>query len=123
MQAFEQRAVVTGILLLLAAISGVVTSSMGRPLNVPVSTAHKLLAISAVVFAVLLVIDVQKAVGLGAPLVALIILTGLLLLGVFATGALLSFEKLVSVPLRAVHAATPFLAMAGVVVLAYMRVR
>jgi hypothetical protein len=123
MQAFEQRAAITGILLLLAALSGVVTTSLGRPLNVPVSTAHKLLALGSIVFIVLLVIDAQKAVGLGTPLIVLIILTGLLLLGVFATGALLSFEKLVSVPLRAAHTAAPFLAMAGVVVLAYMRVR
>ena len=85
MQAFEQRAVITGILLLLAAVSGVVTSSMGRPLNVPVSTAHKLLAIGAVVFAVLLVVDVQKAVGLGTPLVALLIL--ILMSPAFASAA------------------------------------
>ena len=123
MQTFDLKAALTCGILVLAALTGVVTTAMGRPLNVPVSTVHKLLSLAAIVLAVLLAIDLLGALGLAVPVLALVLCTGLFFLGVLVTGALLSFETLASVPLRAVHTALPFLAIAGAALLVYTRVR
>ncbi len=121
MQAFEVKAALTGGLLVLAALTGVVTTAMGRPLNVGVSTAHKLLSLAAIVLAVLLAVDLLG--GHGVPVLALVLCTGAFFLGVLVTGAILSFETLASVPLRAVHTALPFLALSGAALLVYTRLR
>ncbi len=123
MQAFEVRAGLAAGLLLLAVVSGVVTTSLGRPLNMVVSTVHKLLALAAIVFAVLLALDVLKATGNGALAIAVTVSAGALLLALLATGAVLSTDKLATVPLRAVHAAIPVAAAFGVALLGYLRLR
>ena len=119
----ETRTLITGSLLLLAAVSGVMVSALGRPLNIAVSTAHKLLALSSVVLAVILVRTMQKAGGIDTLAVVMIVVMGVLFLSLFISGAFLSFDKPVSILLRAVHAALPFFALFTTLVLAYLRLR
>jgi hypothetical protein len=111
MQVLEARVLVTGILLLLTAVSGVAVTAMGRPLNIAVSTVHKLLAVSAVVLAVLAVLSLLKVSHLETGAILLVAAVGLMLVVLFATGAFLSADRQPAVVLKAAHAAAPFLAL------------
>jgi hypothetical protein len=123
MHAVETRVAIGAGLLLLAAISGVAVSSMGRPLNLVVATLHKLIAVSSVVFAVLLVVAMARTGGIDTSVLVMIIVSGALFLSLFATGAFLSVEGQVSTVLRAAHTAIPFLTLASTLLLAYIRLR
>jgi hypothetical protein len=123
MKTFELHAALAAGLLLLAAATGAVTTSLGRPLNPVVSTVHKLLAVGSVVFAVFLAVDAFKIPGVGSALVVPVVAGAMLFVATFATGALLSSDKLVSVALRSAHAVIPFATMLSVVALAWLGLR
>ena len=123
MTALDSRAVLTGVLLLCAALTGVLTGALGRPLNVAASSVHKLFSLASAVFCVLLALDVVKARAGGTGMVVLAFAAGALLLGLLVTGGLLSFDTFASRPLRGVHAVLPFLTFAGAAAFAYLGVR
>jgi len=123
MQVVEFRTALTSGLMLLAAVSGVVVRVMGRPLNIAVSTIHKLIAVASVVFGILLINAMAKAAPLASPVFALIVVSGLLILSLFATGAFLSSDKPVNAALRTTHMIVPFLAFASTLLMAYLHLR
>lgn len=123
MNAFETRAAITAALILLTAVLGVVLTSTGRPINLFLSTIHKLVALASIVFAVLLVIDIYRSMGFAPVQPWLIVAAGLFFVGLLATGAILSSDKTATVALRAVHTVISFLAPASVLLLAYLRLR
>jgi hypothetical protein len=123
MQAHEVRAAIAGVLLIVAAILGVTLSVSGRPLSLALATVHKLVAVAAVVFAVLLTRDILLTVDARVLLIALIAITGLLFVLVFLTGALLSADRPPSALLRFAHASLPFLAVSATFLLAYVGLR
>jgi hypothetical protein len=74
-------------------IMGFVMSGMGRPLNSTVFTLHKLIALAFAVYTAINVIGLLKNAQINAVIWALIFVSGLLVITLFATGAILSFEK------------------------------
>jgi hypothetical protein len=123
MQALELRAAITGALLTLAAILGVLLSVSGRLLNPVLATVHKLAALAAVVFAVILTRDMLQTGGAIPLFIAVIFITGLLFVLLFLTGALLSVDRTPGTFLRAVHASLPFLAVSATLLLASIGLR
>ncbi len=121
MNILETRIAIAGILLVLTAISGIVVSALGRPLNTAAFTIHKLLALSSAVFAVIVVVALLKKVQIAAPAMGLIILTGLLFLSLFVSGAFLSFDKPMNTVLLSIHKAAPLLIVVTAVLLAYLQ--
>jgi hypothetical protein len=117
------RAVVFGALLVVTVVSGLVLTGLGRPLNTALSTAHKLTAVAATVLAVLAVVAMNKAGGIGPVELALAIAAGVGLLALLASGAFLMQERPVSTALKAVHAAAPFLTAVAAGILLYLRLR
>ena len=89
-------------------------------MNTLAFTIHKLIAVSAAVVAVMAVVALLRQASIGAPAAGLMIITGLLLLSLFVSGACLSFEKPVNVVLSAIHKAVPILTAASAVLLAYL---
>ena len=81
-----------GVLFLLSAVSGLIVSSLGRPLNSVALGFHKLLSVASVVLAVVCAYGQHKTAGLGGPAVLLLVAAALPVLALFASGALLSFE-------------------------------
>ena len=112
----EFRIVITAVLFLAMIISGVVLSKTGRPLNNLLFTIHKLVVIAAIIFMIYTVYLLQKNLELHSLELILIITTGLLLLITFVTGALLSFEKLVSEALQVIHKVTPFVTLVALAI-------
>ena len=81
--------IILGLLLVLSVFSGIWLSRIGRPLNTPLFTLHKLIALAAAILAGVVIYGLQKIIGINAMMVAL----GLSVIMLFVTGAFLSFEK------------------------------
>jgi hypothetical protein len=100
-----------GIVFLLTVASGVWLSRSGKPLNAAIFTVHKLIALGAVIAAAIQTYNVFKNVEIQAILIALIVLIGLCVVALFATGALMSMNKPESRALLTVHKVAPLLAI------------
>jgi hypothetical protein len=81
------------VLFLSTIASGVWLSHAGKPLNPLLLTLHKLIALATVVVSILAVVFWRKTAELGILTLLLLILTGLLLALLFASGAWLSTGK------------------------------
>lgn len=113
MNTITSKALTIGGLLLLVIISGIILSKLGRPLNTPVFTIHKLSAVGAIVLLVININKLAKAGNIPALNIALIVITGVLFLGLFVSGAFLSFEKPAPQIFLRVHQILPLLALAS----------
>ena len=80
----QSRIAVAGVLLLLTLISGVWLSSTGRPLNIPIFTIHKLIALVATVLIALTIYSLRVGVGVSPSVWVATVVTGLLLVSLFA---------------------------------------
>ena len=97
------RFVIPGILFLLTLGFGFWLSHAGKPLNVVLFNIHKLIALAAVVLAVIQTRNVLKDGEVQFVLIALIALTGLTVVALFATGALMSVNKPAYSTLLTIH--------------------
>lgn len=103
------RAVVAGLFFLLILLSGVRLSRAGRPLNVGISTIHKLISLAAGVFLLVTIYQRNEVVPLRVTEWIVIVVTGLCFAGTVASGGLLSSEKQMPVAVLRVHQVVPVL--------------
>jgi hypothetical protein len=103
------RAVITGLFFLLIFLSGVRLSRAGRPLNVGISTIHKLISLAAGVFVLVTIYQLNGVAPLSATEWTAIVVTGLCFAGTVASGGLLSSEKPMPVAVLRVHQVVPVL--------------
>ena len=118
----ESRAAIAAALLLLTAVTGVVVTSLGRPINPVLSTGHKLIGLASIVFSVLMAVTASRS-SLSGPQVCVLVLAAIFFLTLLATGGVLSSDKLATTALRALHAVAAFCVLASVPLLAWMRLR
>ena len=112
--------IIPGILFILTLAAGFWLSRFGRPLNVLIFTLHKLVALAAVVVTALQVYGMLQSTLVQALPISLIVLTGLCVLALFASGALLSAARPVSATLLTIHKVAPFLAVLSLATLVYL---
>jgi hypothetical protein len=112
----DTKLIISAILVFCVLLTGMWLSLLGRPLNTIVFSFHKIFAIAAVVLIVLSVLDLQRGIQLQSAEVWAIILSGVFMLLVLASGALLSFEGLVSNVTKFMHKLTPYLAVASIII-------
>jgi uncharacterized protein YneF (UPF0154 family) len=103
------RAVVAGLFFLFIFLSGIWLSRTGRPLNVAISTVHKLIGLAAGVFLLVTVTQQSRIVPLSATEWIAIVVTGLCFLGTVASGGFLSSDKPMPVAVLRVHQIVPIL--------------
>jgi len=87
---------ITGIsvLFIITVIAGIVLSLLGRPLNSALFNVHKLIGIGMVVLSVIAFVRLFKLETLPeGPVKLLVIIAVISLVGLIATGGLLSFDK------------------------------
>lgn len=108
------------IIFLLTVASGVWLSKYGKPLNTVISTIHKLIALTAVVFTGLAIYNLLKNAGIPFFVVALMVVAGLCILASVITGALMSLDKPMNNILLTIHKVAPFLAATVMVVTIYL---
>ena len=109
-----------GIVFLLTLASGVWLSRSGKPLNTAIFTVHKLIALAAVIATALQTYNALKSAEPQAFLIALLILAGLCVVALFATGALMSMNKPGDGILRTVHNIAPFVAVIAMALTVYL---
>ncbi len=118
---FESREIViTGLLWLLTLISGVWLTNSGRPLNASIFAAHKIIVLLTIIATVWTIYQLTKGVEMRTIESSTIVITGILLLVAFISGALLSFDKLVNDALLNTHRVTPFLTLVSTAVTLYL---
>jgi hypothetical protein len=81
------------IVFLLTLASGVWLSRSGKPLNTAIFTVHKLIALGAVIATAIQTTNALKSAEARATPIAGLILIGLCVVALFASGALMSMNK------------------------------
>jgi hypothetical protein len=109
MKTVEVRIIINVILVLVTIISGIWLSRLGRPLNTPLFTVHKIIALLTIILTVIIVYQLQKNIELSNIELILIIASAIFFLLAFVSGALLSFDKLAVGILQMIHKVTPLL--------------
>lgn len=110
MSAFPPGSILAGIFLIFSILSGIWLTRTGRPLNVVIMTIHKLISLGALVFTGVAIYR-RALAGAIIPVDWInILLTGILFLTLFASGAVLSAGKVTRGALVIAHKAFPALA-------------
>ena len=105
------RAIIAGVLFLLVFLSGIWLSRSGRPLNVGISTVHKLISLAAGIFLLVTIYQRSRLIPLNTIEWAAIVITGLCFLGTVASGGFLSSEEPMPVAVHRVHQIVPVLTL------------
>jgi hypothetical protein len=106
------------ILFLLTIAFGLWVSKVGKPYNGALFNIHKLIALGAVVLAV---IQLSKLGVVGSPLLVVpLILAGLCAIALFASGALMSMDKLPYTLTLSIHRIAPVLLVIATGTAAYL---
>jgi hypothetical protein len=103
------RAIVAGLFFLFIFLSGIWLSPMGRPLNVGISTVHKLISLAAGICLLVTIYQRHQMAPLGATEWISIVVTGLCFLGTVVSGAFLSSDEPRPVAVLRVHQIMPAL--------------
>lgn len=96
-------------------VLGFALQRRGRPHNVLLLTAHKLLAVAALVLMAVTVIRAHRAAPLDTVVLVAAIATAVLFVVAIISGGLVSTDKPAPAVARALHWVTPFVTVAGVV--------
>lgn len=107
----QPRILYTIAFFLLIFLTGFWLSRGGRPYGVLLFTGHKLVSVGVVVFLAIVLVRINRAVGLGTIEVLAAVITGVLFLGTIATGGLLSIAKSVPAIVHLLHKVMPFLTL------------
>lgn len=116
----QPRILYTIAFFLLIFVTGFWLSRSGRPYGVLLLTVHKLLSVGAVVFLTVVIVRVNRSVGLGSREWIVAIVTGLLFLGTIATGGLLSATKPMPELVHRLHQVAPFLTLVSMAATLYL---
>ena len=120
METIKLGIIITGILILITIITGIWLSKLGRPLNTVIFAVHKIVPIFTIIYMAIIVFRLQKNIEAGNKELILIIITGLIFLFAFVSGALLSFEKPVNFILLVIHKIMSFLIVISSVLTFYI---
>jgi uncharacterized protein YneF (UPF0154 family) len=103
------RAVALGLFFLAIVLCGIWLSRKGRPLNVGISTLHKLVSLAAGVYLLGTVVQRNRLVPLSPTEWIAIVVTGLCFLAMVASGGFLSSDKPMPVAVLRIHQVVPLL--------------
>lgn len=103
------RAIVAGLFFLFIFLSGIWLSRTGRPLNVGISTVHKLISLAAGIFLLVTIYQRSRMVPLNTIKWIAIVVTGLCFLSTVASGGFLSSEKPLPIAVLRIHQIVPVL--------------
>jgi hypothetical protein len=109
MNIIDPQILIAGLAFVITLASGVWLSRAGKPYNSLLFTFHKLVALGAVIATTVALYHLHTGVDMTALTLGAIVLTGLLVLCLFITGALLSVGKPSDVAILTVHRVAPLL--------------
>jgi hypothetical protein len=104
----------------LTVASGIWLSNTGKPLNTMIFTIHKLIALAAVILTGIQVYKTFQEMGIQILPVVLIVVTGVCVIALFVSGALLSLGKPVDAVLLTIHKVAPVVAVVAMIAVIYL---
>ncbi len=107
---------------LLAIITGIWLSNLGKPLNTLIFTIHKFTALGSVIFTAIIIRNLLKNTEINNVTLTLIIVAGFSVLVLFVSGALMSFGKPVNNIILTIHSVTPILTVITTAITIYLLV-
>jgi len=107
----QLQLVVAGLFALFIFLSGFGLHRSGKPYNGIVFNIHKLIALAAVVLFVITMYRTNRVAALSPVEFLAGVVTGLLILGLFVTGAQVSIDKPMPAVVLKLHHITPYLAV------------
>ena len=110
----------TGLLFIFTIVTGIWLSNSGKPLNSLIFNIHKLIALGSVIFTAIVIRNLLKDVEIKTVILTLIILTGLFVLTLFISGALLSLGKPVNNIILTIHSITPIPTVITIAITIYL---
>ena len=113
------RAITAGSFFLFIFLSGIWLSRAARPLNVAISTIHKLISLAAGIFLLMTLRQRHQVAPLNTSEWIGILVTGLCFLGTVASGGFLSSDKPMPVAVLRVHQIVPVLTALSSAVMLY----
>jgi hypothetical protein len=105
------RIAISALFFLFIFLSGFWLSRLGKPLNTALFTIHKLIALGAVVFLAVTIYNIQKTAPLSQAQMILSAAAALCFVATFATGGLLSVDKVMPVIVLRLHQVAPYLTL------------
>lgn len=114
---------IPGTALLLTLIFGFWLSSSGKPYNGILFNIHKLIALGAVIAAGIQLAKVLRGADSLALVITLLVLAGICVIALFATGTLLSIEKMDYRLVLTIHQIATVTLVIAVGLVAYLLVR
>jgi hypothetical protein len=105
------RVILAGVFFLLIFLSGIWLSRSGRPLNVGISTVHKLISLAGGIFLLVTIYQRSRAIPLNTTEWIAIVITGLCFLVTVASGGVLSSEEPMPVAVHRLHQIVPVLTL------------
>lgn len=114
------KIVITAILFVLIFITGFWVTRGGHPPQTLSLTVHKLLAVGAVVYLVMLLLRFSRISPFGTGLFVFCLGVGFLLLVTIATGGIISTPKTPPEIIQRIHHLLPYLVIAGTTLLFYL---
>lgn len=118
--AVTPKFIAMGLLLLATLGTGIWLGQLGKPLNPAVSTVHKLLALAWVIFAAIGIYHAARLVQPSAAHFAAIVILGVSMVALVASGSVLTVPKLESAAWLAVHRIASVIAVAAFAVASRM---
>lgn len=109
MEILQPEVVTTGLFFLSIFLSGIWLSRTGRPLNVAISTLHKLISLATGVYLIVTIYQQNKVGSLNGTVWLAVVVTGLCFLAIVATGGLLSTDRQMPTAVLRVHQIVPIL--------------
>ena len=109
-----------GIVFLLTLVFGVWLSHSGKPYNGVLFNIHKLIALGAVILAAVQLFKMLQDTGIQVVPILLIVVIVACAIALFATGALMSMEKLNYNVMLTIHRIAPILAVIAMAVTIYL---
>ena len=109
-----------GIIFLLTLAFGVWLSYSGKPYNGILFNIHKLIALGAVVITGMQIYKFLQEAQIETLLIILVVLSGLCVVTLFVTGAMMSAEKLDYKMMLTIHKVMPFLTAVTMVLTIYL---
>ncbi len=120
MSAIQSRIAIIGVLSLCTLLSGIWLSNSGKPLNVVIFNIHKLIALATVIILAVTVYQSRADIGMRALVWGAVVVTGLLFLSLFITGALLSIIQPTNRVILTIHNIVPLLVVVSTAVTVYL---
>jgi hypothetical protein len=117
------RVVGAALFYLVIFVSGFWLTRSGKPYNQIVFNVHKLIALAAVVLFVITLFRINRVTALNAIEVIASVVTGLIVLGLFVTGALLSIDHPMPAIVTKLHHIMPYLAALATAATLYLLIR